>query len=303
MEFRYAGDGQKFKGNPHMHTVASDGGLNTRDITDLYTECGYDFICITDHWVHSHARKPPSDQTCLIIPGMEIHGTDASGFDYHVVALGFSKDLMYGRDFSGALDALIDDGAFLILAHPHWTGNTFEDALRYPFDGIEIYNHVAHAKNGKSCGLSHWDHLIRRRRPVLGFACDDAHMRDQDPFYDGGWIVVTAPELNENSILEAIRRGRFYSSTGPDFTVIEGDENDVFVETSPVRFVRLVGQNGSSQTHFAREGDALLTETSFALDGPGTDGSPRECLRLEIEDAAGRRAWTNTLFTSSNNEC
>jgi hypothetical protein len=65
----------------------------------------------------------------------------------------------------------------------------------------------------------------------------------------------------------------------------------VTVKTSPVRFARLVGPRWCGQRYGAFQGK-LLAEATFSLpaDWPYA--------YIEIEDAHGRRAWTNTLRTS-----
>ena len=49
--FRYAGDGAWYRGNTHIHTVASDGGKDMDELSSMYAEVGYDFLFQTDHWV------------------------------------------------------------------------------------------------------------------------------------------------------------------------------------------------------------------------------------------------------------
>ena len=60
----------------------------------------------------------------------------------------------------------------VILAHPHWTGNTIEDAVRWHFDGVEVYNHVCQWINGKSDGAIHWSAMLERFPDTLAFAAD-----------------------------------------------------------------------------------------------------------------------------------
>jgi len=118
---------------------------------------------------------------------------------------------------------------------------------------------------------------------------DDAHIRPEHPGWNGGWIMVNAPELSREALFQAIRAGRFYSSCGPEFQSIEWDGTQVTVQTSPVQFVRLVGPRWLGKRLGSFEGE-LLTEAAFEVpDWP--------YVYLEIEDAQGRRAWTNPLFT------
>lgn len=51
--FRYNLSGQWYKGNTHIHSTASDGGLDFDQLADLYASAGYHFLFRTDHWLCS----------------------------------------------------------------------------------------------------------------------------------------------------------------------------------------------------------------------------------------------------------
>jgi hypothetical protein len=74
-----------------------------------------------------------------------------------------------------ALQSARQQGALTILAHPHWCGNSLEDVTRFPFDGVEVYNHICHWLNGKGNGLVHWEAALDRSPNALSFAADDGH--------------------------------------------------------------------------------------------------------------------------------
>ena len=137
----------------------------------------------------------------------------------------------------------------------------------------------------------HNNAMLRRFPNTLGFAVDDAHIRPDEPAWNGGWIVVNAPELTPSAIITAIRAGNFYSSRGPDFRGIGLDGRVVHVKVSPVSVVRLIGPAYWSRRVCAGEGQ-VLTEVQMEI----PDEWPYAL--IEIEDGAGRRAWTNTLFCS-----
>ncbi len=158
--FRYDTTGRWYKGQIHLHSAASDGGKTWEEIGDLYAAAGYDFLFRTDHWVPS--RVPPAGVHPLLwLDGVELDGQDAAGSRFHFICLGRVE----GIDRAGGLIPAVQEararGALLVLAHPHWTGNTMEDCLRWQPDGVEVYNHVCHWLNGKSGGLVHWEALLK----------------------------------------------------------------------------------------------------------------------------------------------
>jgi hypothetical protein len=287
--FRYDTSGRWYKGNTHIHTTCSDGGMTFAEVTQLYEGAGFDFLFATDHWVASDVAQLPAGNGLLWLDGIELDGRDASGAPYHVACLGRVDGITREMGFDAALRAARDQGALLILAHPQWTGNSFDDASRWPFDGVEVYNHVCRWLNGKGEGGAYWNAMLHRRPETLGFAVDDAHLRPEHPGWNGGWIVVNAAERTPERILDAIRRGDFYASCGPEFRAIRYAGGCVEIETSPVQFIRLVGPASWGQ-RLGSFDDRRLTGARFAVPAEW------EYAYLEIEDDRGRRAWTNTLF-------
>jgi len=287
---RYHTTGAWYKGNTHLHSTASDGGKTFSELAALYAAAGYDFLFRTDHWVASDVAADPTEYPLLWLDGIELDGADHGGSRYHVVGLGSFTDLTPKMGFVAAMEAIRAQGGLLVLAHPAWMGNSEEDVLRWGFHGVEVYNHVCQWLNGKGDAAVLWNMMLNRFPETLAFAADDAHIRPEHPGWDGGWIMVNAPELSREALLAAIRAGHFYSTCGPEFYRLECDGSRVAIHTSPVQFVRLVGPRWQGQRIGSFDGH-LLTEAAFNL--------PPEWayVYLEIEDAQGRRAWTNPLLT------
>ncbi len=285
--FRYDGDGSWFKGNTHIHSTMSDGGWTFAELEAAYRGAGYDFLFRTDHWVTSRAEQDGGD--LLWLDGVELDGFDDQGSYYHVVCLGTFEGITREMGFPAALQATRDQGGLQILAHPLWTGNTGEEGTRWGFDGVEIYNHVCRWLNGKGDGRAHWQAMLRDVPATLAIASDDAHTTASHPGWNGGWIMVQAPELKVDAILAALRGGRFYSTMGPTFRTVTYDGSSVIAQTSPVQFARLVGPGFHGQRHGNFEGESF-EHVSFEVPDDWAYAY------LEIEDGCGRRAWTNTLF-------
>jgi len=290
MKFRYDTSGRWYKGNTHIHSTASDGGRTADELAAMYASAGYHFLFRTDHWTASDTAAEPGNDPLLWLDGIELDGADHTGAYFHVVALGRVKGLCREDGLEAGLRRAQQQGALLILAHPHWCANSFEDARRWPFDGVEIYNHVCHWMNGKSSGLAHWDAMLTRKPGTLALAADDAHLRPEHPGWNGGWIVANAPECTRDAILDALRRGNFYASCGPQLFSLALNDDQLEIEMSPVRFVRLVGP-GPRGVRWGSFGGPLIERLRVAV--------PRDWsyVYLEIEDAAGRRAWTQSLFS------
>jgi hypothetical protein len=130
--------------------------------------------------------------------------------------------------------------------------------------------------------------MLSQHPGTLAIAADDAHIRPEHPGWNGGWVMVQAPDLTPDAIMPSLRAGRYYSTTGPSFLDITQEGDQVTIHTSPVQFVRLVG-SGSRGLRLGGFDGSLITEASFTIpeDWPYA--------YLDIEDASGHRAWTNTL--------
>jgi hypothetical protein len=292
LQFRYPSTGSWFKGNTHIHSTASDGGKTFSELAEMYAAAGYHFLFRTDHWVASDVRADTQAYPLLWLDGIELDGLDQARAEFHVVGLGTFQGLQRDMGLNAAMQAVRAQNGLLILAHPFWMGNTLADAIRWQFDGVEVYNHVCQWLNGKGDGTVHWNAMLRRYPNTLALASDDAHTKPSDPGWNGGWVMVNAPECTPHHIMASLRAGNFYSSCGPEIYAIEFKNDYLHVQCSPVQFARLVGPASWGK----RQGDfeqASLTEFSFRIppDWP--------YMYIEIEDQRGRRAWTNTLFAGS----
>ena len=102
--------------------------------------------------------------------------------------------------------------------------------------------------------------------------------------------MVNAKGCSAKNIISAIRSGNFYSSCGPEIHSLSLEGDELHIKTSPVQFVRLVGQASQGARVGNFEGKRM---TEFTM----TISAGWPFVYLEIEDGAGRRAWTNNLFT------
>jgi hypothetical protein len=277
-----------------MHSTYSDGGKDYRGVAEAYADTDHDFIFVTDH-MHVADIEDMEGLPLLALNGVELDGSDGTGAYYHAVALGLSGDLPPGAEFEEMLAYARGQGAILVLAHPRWTGNSVEDALRHGFDGVEVYNDICRFLNGRGFSGHHWDCMLDDDPLTLGFSADDAHLNgNEQP--NGGWIVISAPELTKESVLGAIRSGSYYMSRGPDFRSIRATADRISVETSPVREIRLASGRkpycGWGNRVVGQGDDGLVSRAEFEV------VEKHDYLRVEIEDETGRTAWTNVLLVA-----
>jgi len=294
MKCRYDCSGKWLKGNVHLHTTVSDGSQTPMEAARAYADEGYDFVAITDH--NTPSRFSEEDGWPLIVlDGAELDGVENNVW-YHVLCLGSFKDLPEGDGLFAKLNACKAQGGVVILAHPHLLMYRFEEALAYKFDGVEIYNALGELVN-RNANQTYWDFMmLAENTDVLGFAVDDAHGCGKPPegepeyaYWKLGWIVVNCREATSASVFDAIRRGNFYSSTGPRFESIEITEDDrIVLHTSPIRNAWIVSRAWECRCK-GMPPAGIFTEAEFPM-------QEWPYIRVGIEDESGRRAWSNNIF-------
>lgn len=292
-------EGIWFKGNLHTHTRNSDGDLGPRELIERYVEAGYQFLAITDHNKIT-LLEDEEDHGLLLIPGEEVGvGLSEAGTDFHFVIVGSDYEWKRPEGVSSkeiSPQILIEEvrgkGGEVILCHPYWSQLTVHDMLS--FDGyiaLEIFNTSCHHSIGKGFSTTHWDDLAARGKFVWGVAVDDAHFHfnEHRPVdICGAWTMVKCQALTRDEILNALRKGMFYSSTGPQIYDLHIDGSEIYVVTSPVTTITFVSNNGRGERWTAIGRDAI-TEAHYKLRGK------ESFLRIECMDSYGNFAWTNPM--------
>ena len=226
--------------------------------------------------------------------------------DAHVLALGLEADPEIPENEFAPLQEVVDwiraHGGLPFIAHTYWSGLRTEqwescDGLL----GLEVWNTGCELETGRGDSSVHWDEALERGRRFFGLAADDSH----HPGFDSGgaWTMVRAAERSPEAVLEALRTGSFYGSTGPAISSVEVDDADVTVECSPAASVTLVSSRARGARAnagrlgypkdaqiLARDADGLITAVRLERPWEVPYG------RVVVEDARGGRAWTNPLW-------
>lgn len=300
----FAAPGRFWRGNLHTHSNLSDGALPPEEVCRRYRAEGYDFMALTDHFVGLYGY-PVADTTPFraegftTIPGAELHsGAMANGDLWHVLAVGLPPDFAPSNspDFSARPDQetaaeiaarAAAAGAFVAIAHPHWSGLTAEDARGVAAaHAVEIYNHNCEVDSARGHGAPLADLMLTEGRRIGLIATDDAHFRVADAF--GGWVMVKAAENTPEALLSALKRGDYYASQGPEIRDFTYEDGVVRVECSAAVRVFALGQGVSANGVHG----ASMTRAEVALRWQ----SQTPWLRVVVVDAAGRMAWSNPLW-------
>jgi hypothetical protein len=269
-----------YRGNLHTHTNESDGDSSPAEVVRWYRDHGYDFLVISDH----NRLTSVHDEKLLLIPGEEVTDRFAKK-PLHVNAIGITKVVTprHGDSITATLqhdvDAVREAGGIAQINHPNfgWAFGADEMQQVDGFTLLEIASGhplVNMQGGGAESAEAMWDDLLRAGKHVFADAVDDAHYFHCDAKVDDysppgkGWIVVRAEKLDEASILEAIRRGDFYASTGVALDSIDFDGKDLHVK---------IHEDGNSKYR-----TTVIRDAKY--------------IRVRVDDSNGHTAWTQPAF-------
>jgi hypothetical protein len=289
----------------HAHSTNSDGELAPELLVRHFEWAGYDVLATTDHWART---DEPSTRRLLVIPSAELNAeAPDQANDSHVLALGLEVDPVLPDGHFGALPDVVAwiaaNGGVPYLAHTYWSGLRTEQWWDCEgLVGIEVWNSGCELELGRGDASIHWDEALEHGRLLYGLATDDSH----HPGFDSGfaWTWVRAAEKTREAVLDALRNGAFYGSTGPEIRGVELGEHEVLVECSPALAVTLYcGRTRGARANagrlgypnnarvLARNDDGLITHVALAR--PWDGGAYG---RVEVKAADGTKAWTNPLW-------
>ena len=285
---------KRYKINLHTHTTVSDGRKTPEEAARIYKEKGYDAIAITDHWKVGEEREL---EGLKIFWGCEYDfGVDTTEERvYHIVALFCERDPMVERSDTpqSCIDKINAAGGIAVLAHPAWSLNQPDEVAA--LSGVhhtEIYNTVSGIENSfrPYSGLF-VDMLACKGRPMHLIAADDTHYYTEDEAVAS--VMVRCDSLDRESVMNAIKNGDFYATTGPEVH-IKVENGETFVYSSPVSKIEIC-----TNAAFCR-GRRLLGEglTSHHTPLHRVD----KYVRAEVTDECGRVAYSNFVIVERDKD-
>ena len=270
---------------------------------EAYRDAGYDFVQLSEHfidryrWPIADTRQWRSNDFTTLI-GAELHAMATSAGElWHILAAGLPDDFAPARaDETGPEIAAraAAAGAFVGIAHPAWSQLTVADGRAITqAHAVEVYNHSCAVETDRGDGWYLLDQLLGEGSRLSAFATDDAHFKSDDAF--GGWVQVRAEALDPDALLDALKKGHYYSSQGPLIHELSLDGDELTIGCSPVNAISVMGNNSRTVGRFGRAiAGATLKLADLERSWVEVEASP--WMRIVVIDAAGRRAWTNPIW-------
>ncbi len=193
----------------HLHSNYSyDGKLSLAALRALLQKSGIQCALMTEHTDDFTKEKAvqfaaecaaESTPDFLFIPGYEVpHG------QAHLLMLGSS----YIE--SADLREWKSSAAYCVLAHPHRNRYVLDNAMREAADAIEVWNSQY---DGKHSPRPRAERLLLeegKKKALRAWAGWDLH---REAHAGGPWLLVDAPELSVQAVLQALHLGHFRIGT------------------------------------------------------------------------------------------
>lgn len=318
-----------FKTNLHTHSTCSDGQLTPAELKEAYKSRGYQILALTDHEVcipHPNLNDP--DFLTLTSYEISIDGPDRC---YHLNlfakephnrwqhfcraqccwgTLNYIDQVVcdgdlprpYSTESVNAMIAKANEKGFLVTYnHPTWSQQSYPDyAGLKGLWGVEVYNHACSSIGFEEYNDRVFQDLLTQGNPVFPVAADDFHRYEHG--MAGGWIMLGAENLTYPDVMDAMEKGDFYASTGPEIKSLTLDGTKLKITCSEAVSIKL-------RTHIRQavrlhpENGHTMTQAEFDLapwleKWETLEDKERAFIRVTVTDAAGNKALTRAYYRS-----
>ncbi len=280
-----------FKTNLHTHTNISDGHMTPEEIVERYKAAGYQVLAITDHNVIvDHSDKSTED--FLLLTAVEVnindeHYTPTQGFwgqTYHLNFISKTphnlwqpvnvirkrptaapyEDLVecenmpkvYDIDAINAIIAKGNEMGFLVMYnHPTWSCQRYPDYSQLKgLWAMELRNTECCYIGVDENNARVYSDLLRLGNRLFPTGTDDTHSARA---LFGSWIMVGAEKLDYPTVIEALEKGDFYMSCGPEIKSLALDGEFLEIECSDAQKIFVETHTRTSRVAMAEPGTVL----------------------------------------------
>lgn len=289
-----------FKANLHTHSTFSDGKMTPKECKDLYKSKGYSILALTDHnIVADHSNL--NDANFLMLTGAE-YNFDAPNLPYahlktyHLNFIAKRPDLLwqpfistthkhfedvsdhlakaeiegmpqvYDTDVINAIIARANEkGHFVTYNHPAWSLQDYTDyAPLKGLWGMELCNTscmLGGLEDDEHCSMVYRD-LMNLTGRIFPVCADDAHGPSSAC---GAWIMIGAKELEYSSVIEAMERGDFYASNGPEIHYLTWDGEFLEINCSDAKDITVLSNGRFWRRVRPAEGEATVQHAKIDM--------------------------------------
>lgn len=192
----------------------------------------------------------------------------------------------YPANINKIIKSANENNFLVIMNHASWNLLNYNDYGCYEgVWAVEVYNHGCY-QAGLIDNEYVYDDLLRSGKRMYCVAADDCHDASISENIRGH-IMVETDKLQYASVIEALKKGKFYSSAGPEIYELYYEDGTVYIKCSPCMDISMTTLGRKGIRLEAPEGETI-TEANFRID-PELYGF----VRFRLTDRNGRHAWTN----------
>ncbi len=280
--------GRWFKAALHTHAPGIDGGLPQEDLATRYRKAGFDVIVAAEH-ERTADLAGLSSKDFLVLNGIELHPLYPGHpiRNHHVVGIGVPHGYPTSRaaqkDLRACIEQIVALGGAAIIGHPHGVDISPAQVAEMPVDAYEIY--TAHQEStGGGDRQAVWAKGLDEGVFLPAVAVDDMHEPQE---LAQAWTMLRMKSLTKKAVVDAIRTGACYASTGPDINEFRVTGDTVELRSSPVASITFAGPGGKCDT---RKASATGRITTHSIPRPNWP-----FVRAVVTTRGGKTAWSNPV--------
>lgn len=313
--------GNFYKANLHAHTNMSDGSNTPEEVREIFKAMGYSIVAYTDHDVLVD-RSHLCQEDFLALNGLELEINGRSFGKgwlnmetthlnmialepdnlifpcYHRTRYLYAnapkyRDLLqfdeslpdYVRSYTPAcINEMLQEGRskgfYTVYNHPTGSLETYPIYSQYEnMHAVEVFN-------GDWENSSHvYNDLLTQGKMIHCVAGDDSHSKAGSGH---AWTVIKADKLEYRAVTDALLKGNFYCSRGPEIKELYVEDGVMHVKTSDAQAIMFTTMTRNPGRAYIRSDDgSFINEASFKV--------LPECIwvRITVFGHDGRMAVTN----------
>lgn len=314
-----------YKANLHAHSTVSDGKLTAEQVKEEYKRRGYSILALTDHEL-CFAHPELNDESFLTLTSYELMTYDKNprmnSKTYHLNLIAknpnnrwqfhhpglrpyiekYADQLIYDEAMIRTYDlneinsiiAKANEKGFLVTYnHPVWSLQDGRDYLGLKgLWAAEVFNYGSYLSGFDEDMSQCYQELLKQGNFLFPVAADDSHNYAD---IGGGWVMVGAKALSYDAVIEALEKGDFYASTGPEIRSLKVDGDTITITCSEAANINLVTHGRLCKRVFPKDGQPL-TSAEFDISRWKAqiteDWQDKAFFRICVTDGSGRKAWT-----------
>ena len=187
-----------------------------------------------------------------------------------------------------------ENGYIAAYNHPWWSMEDEADILRYEgFFSMEMCNYGSYLSGNLEYNAALYDKMLSCGKRIFCHSADDNHniypLDSSESDSCGAFTMIMPESFTYESVIEAMEKGKMYSSMGPKFKEISMTGNKIHIECSDVDKIMVFTGSKSPKRKFAEFGKTI-TSADFEID------ERAKFVRVSVVDKYGKFADTRGFF-------